>query len=87
MFVSPARLSPATKLVLKILQLNGWMTQGEIVKETYLPSRTVKYAIRNLREKEIIQERSNPDDLRKKYYRFRGKIRADEKVYNTVIAT
>jgi len=87
MFVSPARLSPATKLVFKVLELNGWMTQKEIVKETYLPSRTVKYAIRNLREKEIIQDRSNPDDLRSKYYGFRGKICTNEKVYNTVIGT
>jgi len=74
MFVSPVRLSPATKLVLKILQLNGWMTQGEIVKETYLHSRTVKYAVRNLREKDIIVEKLDPDDLRRKYYRLGAKF-------------
>lgn len=85
MFASPAKLSPATKLVLKILQLNEWMTQGEIVEETYLPPRTVKYALRSLRKKEFIQERPNLDDLRRKYYRFRGKICPQENIYNIVI--
>lgn len=85
MFVLPFSLSPATKLVFKILQLNGWMTQGEIVKETYLPVRTVKYALRNLREKAVIQEKPNFDDLRMKFYRFRGKICTDAKPYNSGI--
>jgi len=74
MFVLQARLSPATKLVFKVLELNGWMTQKEITKETYLPSRTVKYAMRNLREKDIIVEKLDPDDLRRKYYRLGAKF-------------
>ncbi len=58
--------------MLKVLQLNGWMTQEEIVEETYLPSRTVKYAIKNLREYQMLQEKPNLDDLRRKYYRLNG---------------
>jgi len=54
--------------------MNGWMTQEEIVKETYLPQRTVKYAIRNLREAKALEEKANLDDTRRKYYRFRGQI-------------
>jgi len=72
MFVWQHKLSPATKFVLKVLQLNGWMTQEEIIKETYLPPRTVKYAIKNLREDQMLQEKPNPDDLRRKYFRFNG---------------
>ncbi len=72
MFAWQRKLSPATKLVLKVLQLNGWMTQEEIINETYLPPRTVKYAIKNLREDHRLQERLDPDDLRRKYYRFNG---------------
>lgn len=71
-FAWQVELSPATKLVLKVLQLNGWMTQADITKETYLPTRTVKYAIRNLREKKVIKEKPDLDDLRKKYYRYKG---------------
>lgn len=71
-FAWQAELSPATKLVLKVLQLNSWMTQADISKETFLPQRTVKYAIRNLREKRVIKEKPDLDDLRKKYYRYKG---------------
>jgi DNA-binding MarR family transcriptional regulator len=52
--------------------LNGWMTQEQLVEETYLPQRTVKYAIRNLREYKAIQEKPNLDDLRRKYFRYKG---------------
>ena len=71
-FAWQVELSPATKLVLKVLQLNGWMTQKDITKETYLPQRTVKYALRNLREKKAIQEKPDLEDLRRKYYRIKG---------------
>lgn len=37
-----------------------------------MPQRTVKYAIRNLREKRVIKEKPDLDDLRKKYYRYKG---------------
>lgn len=72
MFAWQVELSPATKLVLKVLQLNGWMTQKDIAKETYLPRRTVKYALRYLREKKAIQEKPDLEDLRRKYYRIKG---------------
>ena len=37
-----------------------------------MPPRTVKYAIRNLRERKVIKEKPDLDDLRKKYYRYTG---------------
>lgn len=43
MFVWQAKLTSATKIVLNVLELNEWMTQEELVKEAYLPLRTVKY--------------------------------------------
>jgi DNA-binding MarR family transcriptional regulator len=69
-FAPPAQLSPSTKLVLKILQLNGWMTQREIVGETTLPPRTVKYAIKKLKEQKIVQEKPDFKDMRSKYYKY-----------------
>jgi DNA-binding MarR family transcriptional regulator len=47
------------------------MTQEQLIKETYLPLRTVKYAIRNLREHKAVQEKPNLDDVRRKYYRYK----------------
>lgn len=69
-FVQLTQLSPSTKLVLKILQLNGWMTQREIIRETTLPPRTVKYAIKRLKEKEIVREKPDLNDMRSKYYKY-----------------
>jgi len=48
------------------------MTQEDITKETYLPQRTIKYALRNLRERKAIQEKPDLEDLRRKYYRVKG---------------
>ena len=69
-FVQLTQLSPSTKLVLKVLQLNGWMTQREIIGETTLSPRTVKYAIKKLKEKKIVQERPDFNDMRSKYYKY-----------------
>lgn len=69
-FAQVTLLSPSTKLVLKILQLNGWMTQREIVGETTLPPRTVKYAIKKLKEQKIVREKPDLSDMRSKYYKY-----------------
>jgi DNA-binding MarR family transcriptional regulator len=69
-FAQPTQLSPSTKLVLKILQLNGWMTQREIIVETTLPPRTVKYAIKKLKEQKIVKEKPDLNDMRGKYYKY-----------------
>lgn len=69
-FVQLTQLSPSAKLVLKILQLNGWMTQREIIRETTLPPRTVKYAIKRLKEREIVKEKPDLNDMRSKYYKY-----------------
>jgi DNA-binding MarR family transcriptional regulator len=69
-FARVTQLSPSTKLVLKILQLNGWMTQREIIGETTLPPRTVKYAIKKLKEQKIVREKPDLNDMRSKYYKY-----------------
>jgi len=69
-FAQVTQLSPSTKLVLKILQLNGWMTQREIIGETTLPPRTVKYAIKKLKEQKIVREKPDLNDMRSKYYKY-----------------
>jgi DNA-binding transcriptional ArsR family regulator len=51
------------------------MNQKQIVAETLLSKRTVKHAIKNLKEKGFIREKRDFNDLRRKYYAVkRGKI-------------
>jgi len=42
-------LSPSVKLVFKVLEYNRLMTQKELVSESYLPPRTVRYALSRLK--------------------------------------
>ncbi len=64
------RLSPSARLVLKVLETNGWMTQKQISDQTSLPSRTVKYAIKKLKETAKLQEKPNLRDMRGKFYKY-----------------
>jgi DNA-binding Lrp family transcriptional regulator len=65
------RLPPSAKLVFKSLQANGQMTQKEIIRETILPSRTVRYAINRLKEDEILQELFYFIDSRQRLYEIK----------------
>ena len=65
------RLPPSAKLVFKTLEAKGQMTQKEIIHETILPSRTVRYAINRLKEEEILQERFYFIDSRQSLYEIK----------------
>jgi len=57
---------------LKVLEIDVPMTQKEIVERTFLSERTVKYAVKALREEGFLQEKRRLGDLRRKYYRICG---------------
>jgi len=61
-------LPPSAKLVFKVLKTSGFLTQKDIVKETYLPTRTVRYALGRLKEEKILQERFYFQDARQSLY-------------------
>ncbi len=61
-------LPPSAKLVFKILESRGLLTQKEIARESYLPPRTVRYALDRLRKKEILEERFYFKDARQSLY-------------------
>lgn len=61
-------LPPSAKLVYKVLEYGGRLTQKEIIEETYLPSRTVRYALNRLKDEDIIEERFNFKDARQTLY-------------------
>jgi transcription initiation factor IIE alpha subunit len=65
------KLPPSAKLVFKTLEAKGQMTQKDIIRETILPSRTVRYAINRLKEEKILMERFYFIDSRQSLYEIK----------------
>lgn len=61
-------LPPSAKLVFKVLEYNGQMTQTELADETRLSTRTVRYALNRLQEKDLIAKVPCLDDGRRTFY-------------------
>lgn len=61
-------LPPSAKLVAKVLEYEGTLTQTELSEETLLPSRTVRYALSRLEDEEIVKSRFSFADARKRMY-------------------
>jgi len=54
--------------VYKVLETSGQLTQKEIINRTYLPPRTVRYALNRLRTEKVIVERFCFRDARQSLY-------------------
>lgn len=61
-------MPPSAKFVLKILELKGPMGVRELVEETRLPERTVRHALSELMERELVRRVHDTRDLRRVYY-------------------
>jgi DNA-binding MarR family transcriptional regulator len=61
---------PSVKLVFKTLESNGTMTLSDIEKETYLPYRTVRYAVKRLKEGGFVARIFHIEDARQSLYRL-----------------
>ncbi|HOS81279.1 MAG TPA: helix-turn-helix domain-containing protein [Methanolinea sp.] len=61
-------LPPSSLIVLHILDDNGAMTHKEIVKKSGLAPRTVRYALKKLKEQNLIAEKFNFEDARQVIY-------------------
>ena len=61
-------MPPSSKLLLKILEYEGSMTQKELVSKTLLPDRTVRLAMSHLLEKGYVKRRISIRDSRQKIY-------------------
>jgi transcription initiation factor IIE alpha subunit len=61
-------LPPSAKLVLKVLESGSLLTQKDIVNRTYLPARTVRYALNRLKEEKLLLERFYFQDARQSLY-------------------
>jgi len=54
--------------VYKVLETGNHLTQKDIIRETSLPSRTVRYALGRLKDENIIVERYYFTDARQSLY-------------------
>ncbi|MFP9060436.1 MarR family transcriptional regulator [Natrialbaceae archaeon A-chndr2] len=61
-------LPPSAKLVYKVLEYEGAMTQAELASATRLCSRTVRYAITKLEAGDAIESRVSLADARRSIY-------------------
>jgi DNA-binding MarR family transcriptional regulator len=61
-------LPPSAKLVAKVLEYQGTLTQSQLADETLLPPRTVRYALKRLEETGAVDSRFSFADARKRIY-------------------
>jgi transcription initiation factor IIE alpha subunit len=61
-------LPPSAKLVYKVLENGSLLTQKDLIRETSLPSRTVRYALNRLKEENFLIERHYFIDARQSLY-------------------
>lgn len=64
-------LPPSAKLVVKTLEYEGRLTQAELVESTRLPDRTVRYALRELEDEDLVTSRISFADARQRVYSLR----------------
>jgi len=61
-------LPPSAKLVAKVLEYNGTLTQSELAEKTMLSPRTVRYALSRLEDVGVLDSRFSFADARKRLY-------------------
>ena len=64
-------LPPSSRTVLRILDKGGAMTHREIVNKSHCSPRTVRYALRKLKERKLLIEKMNIRDMRQIIYQYR----------------
>lgn len=72
-------LPPSAKLVYKVLEYNGELTQKQIVAESQLSPRTVRYALRKLEDVDVVEEDIYFADARQDLYRLMSNETAESK--------
>jgi DNA-binding MarR family transcriptional regulator len=64
-------LPQSQKTVLEILGTEGAMTHKDIVSRSHYSPRTVRYALKKLKEKQLLIEKMNMQDMRQIIYQYR----------------
>jgi len=63
-----SELTPTAKLICKLLEFNGNLTQSDLIGETQLPGRTLRRSLESLSEKGFVTQKTSVGDKRKKIY-------------------
>jgi DNA-binding MarR family transcriptional regulator len=63
-------LPPSAKLVLKVLEYNGGLTQKQIVENSRLSQRTVRDALDRLQSADVVEKDIYIPDARQNLYRL-----------------
>ena len=79
-------LPPSAKLVFKVLEYKGPMTQKGIVEESMLSARTVRYALERLEDIDIVEEDVYFADARQNLYEIVVEEPADATTEETAAA-
>jgi hypothetical protein len=61
-------LPASAKLVFKVLESGSLLTQKDIIAKTFLPARTVRYALTRLKKENLLLERFYFQDARQSLY-------------------
>ena len=64
----PTTLPPSSRTVVGILDAGGAMTHKDLVEKSRLAPRTVRYALKKLKERHLIIEKFNCRDARQIIY-------------------
>ena len=70
-YMTATKLPRSSKKVMRILDSGCGMTQKDLVKKTSLHPRTVRYALKKLKEQQLLIEKLKMDDLRQIIYQIR----------------
>ena len=63
-------LPQSSKIVLEILGTEGAMTHKDIVRRSHFSPRTIRYALKKLKEKKLLIEKMNMQDMRQIIYQY-----------------
>lgn len=63
---------PSAKLVYKTLEYEGELTQSQLADETLLSARTVRYALTELQDRNVVREGIYFADARKRLYSLKA---------------
>jgi len=61
-------LPPSAKLIVKVLEYNGTLTQSELVDKSRLSPRTVRHALKELDKAGVVESEISLADARQKLY-------------------
>lgn len=76
-------LPPSAKLVYKVLEYNGPLTQKGIVEESMLSARTVRYALERLENIDVVDEDVYFADARQNLYEINAEAVAVDGGHDT----